>query len=299
MIKHRFLISLKFLRSRSPLLHRNLVKKRSLWLKLLKIKAPYVRLIISSLGNLCMKENQFEEALACYTKAIELSPNYAVYYCNRAAAYSRLNEHHKAIEDCQRALKIDPNYSKAYGRLGIAYSSLGEHAKAAAAYRKRLELDPTNENCQQNLNLTEERLGETRNAPSSGSIGGSGFDFGAVLNNPMMQNIAFQLLRDPHAQNVMADLFSSTFSGAPSSNASANVASPMADAAPSNQNAPNGDHPPASSEQTTSQPNMDQFMRLGQQLAQQLRATNPQLVDQLRQNFQSSFSSPDATDSAP
>ncbi|KAF6779307.1 hypothetical protein AHF37_01074 [Paragonimus kellicotti] len=114
----------------------------------------------------------------------------------------------------------------------------------------------------------------------------------------MMQNIAFQLLRDPHAQNVMADLFSSTFSGTPSSNANANAASPMADAVPFNQNAPNGDRP-ASSEQTTAQPNMDQFMRLGQQLAQQLRATNPQLVDQLRQNFQSSFSSPDSTDSAP
>ena len=37
---------------------------------------------------------------------------------NRAAAYSKLNKHVQAIEDCERALTIDPQYSKAYGRMG-------------------------------------------------------------------------------------------------------------------------------------------------------------------------------------
>lgn len=36
----------------------------------------------------------------------------------RAAAFSKLNKHAEAIEDCNKAIMIDPNYSKAYGRMG-------------------------------------------------------------------------------------------------------------------------------------------------------------------------------------
>lgn len=235
-------------------------------------------------GNLCMKEGQYEEAIACYTKAIELSPHNAVYFCNRAAAHSRLEQQDKAIEDCQSALKIDPKYSKAYGRMGIAYSSLGDYSKAAEAYRKALELDPTNENCQQNLALAEERLRES----GIGSAAGGGLDIGAILNNPMMQNIACQLMRDPNTQNAMADLFRSTFGaasgggggGAVPTTASTNAANSTSDTDTA-QNGPSG-----------GPPNVDQFLRLGQQLAQQLRAANPQLVDQLRQTFQNTSSDP-------
>lgn len=47
-----------------------------------------------------------------------MNPKNAVYYCNRAAAYSRVEKHTDAISDCREAIKLDPNYGKAYGRLG-------------------------------------------------------------------------------------------------------------------------------------------------------------------------------------
>ena len=34
-------------------------------------------------GNELMKEQKFEEAITCYTKAIEIDNRNAVYYCNR------------------------------------------------------------------------------------------------------------------------------------------------------------------------------------------------------------------------
>lgn len=43
---------------------------------------------------------------------------YVLYYCFRAAAYSKLDRHNDAVSDCRRALQMDPNYSKAYGRMG-------------------------------------------------------------------------------------------------------------------------------------------------------------------------------------
>ena len=51
-------------------------------------------------------------------RAIELDGRNAVYYCNRAAAHSKMNQHELAIQDCKKAIMIDDNYSKAYGRMG-------------------------------------------------------------------------------------------------------------------------------------------------------------------------------------
>ena len=51
-------------------------------------------------------------------RAIELDGRNAVYFCNRAAAHSKLNQHQSAIDDCKKAITIDPLYSKAYGRMG-------------------------------------------------------------------------------------------------------------------------------------------------------------------------------------
>jgi small glutamine-rich tetratricopeptide repeat-containing protein alpha len=65
-----------------------------------------------------MQMKKYEEAIQSYTKAIELSPNNPIYYGNRAAAYSHLGQHVKAIEDCKRAIALDPKYAKAYSRLG-------------------------------------------------------------------------------------------------------------------------------------------------------------------------------------
>lgn len=47
-----------------------------------------------------------------------MDPYNQVFYCNRAAAHSKMNNHYAAIEDCQRAIDMDPNYGKAYGRMG-------------------------------------------------------------------------------------------------------------------------------------------------------------------------------------
>ena len=92
-------------------------------------------------GNELMKQEKFTEALDQYKNAIDIDPNNAVYYCNRAAgnkvlyyhiafrfqilkhfynfaAYSKLSDFINSIEDCKNALKIDPSYGKAWGRLG-------------------------------------------------------------------------------------------------------------------------------------------------------------------------------------
>lgn len=79
---------------------------------------------------------------------------------NRAAAYSKLNNHTFALEDCRRAIEIDANYSKAYGRMGLAYASLNDHHRARDCYKKASELDPTNESYKNNLSIAESKVAE-------------------------------------------------------------------------------------------------------------------------------------------
>lgn len=200
-------------------------------------------------GNNLMKAEKFQEALDCYTKAIDLDPNNPVYYCNRAAAHSRLNDHQATIEDCKTALKIEPSYSKAYGRLGLAYSSLNMYHDAKLSYEKALELEPGNQTYINNLELNEEKL---RSNVLNGMPRVEGFDFNALLANPSIMSMASQMLSDPTMQNMMSSLMSGNL----------------------NENTGG----------------MEALLQAGQRLAQHMQNANPDLVEQLRQQMNTSGS---------
>lgn len=72
-------------------------------------------------GNSLMSSKQYDEAIESYTKAIALDPTNAVYYSNRAAAYSSKNDHANAILDAEKAIEVDPGFVRAYHRLGSVY----------------------------------------------------------------------------------------------------------------------------------------------------------------------------------
>lgn len=161
-------------------------------------------------GNALVKAEKLEEAINNYTKAIELDGRNAVYYCNRAAVYSKLGDHQQAIKDCNTALSIDPMYSKAYGRLGLAYSSLDRHKEAKESYQKALVLEPDNESYRNNFQLAEERLNR-QGVGNVGSVGtGNLPDLSAICNNPALMNMVQQMLSGPTMQTLISNLFSRT-----------------------------------------------------------------------------------------
>ncbi|TKS75228.1 Small glutamine-rich tetratricopeptide repeat-containing protein alpha [Collichthys lucidus] len=131
-----------------------------------------------------MKVENFSAAVEFYSKAIAINPQNAVYYCNRAAAYSKLGNYAGAVQDCEQAISIDPNYSKAYGRMGLALASLNKHTEAATYYKKALELDPDNDTYKTNLKIAEEKM-ETL-SPTAGM---GGVDLAGLLSNPGFMNM--------------------------------------------------------------------------------------------------------------
>jgi len=217
-------------------------------------------------GNNLMRTEKFQEALEMYSKAIELDGSNPVFYCNRAAAHSKMNNHHLAIEDCQRAIDMDPSYSKAYGRMGLAHSSLNKHKEAVDNFKKALELEPDNESYKSNLQIAEDKVssGVTPAGPGlpgmfpgmPGMGGPGGMDLGAFLNNPALMNMATTMLSDPNMQQMMGQMMGGMGGGMPGGQPG---------------------EPPAS---------MESLLQAGQQLAQQMQASNPDLVEQLRRQMQ-------------
>jgi len=155
-------------------------------------------------GNQQVSARQYEEAIKSYTASIELNPDSAIYYSNRAAAYSMLGDHQKAVEDSIIATQKDSTYTKAYSRLGLAYFSLGKYKEAIDAYRKAVELDPNNTALKDSLQAAEVKYQETA---ISGSNDAS-FDpsllgnFGQLFNNPQMMNLAQQMMNNPALMNM-------------------------------------------------------------------------------------------------
>lgn len=82
-----------------------------------------------------------DEALADYTKAIELKPS-ATSYSKRGGIYYARSEYDKAIADYDKAIELDPKNSSAYNKRGNAYYGKSDYAGAKANYTRSLDLKP-------------------------------------------------------------------------------------------------------------------------------------------------------------
>ena len=101
-------------------------------------------------GNKCFRKGEYKDAIEYYTQAIQLDPKNAVYYCNRAGAYSGLNEYNKSITDALLAIQLNKNYNKAHGRIGYNQIKLKHYQSALQSFKNALEL--TDENDKSKIN---------------------------------------------------------------------------------------------------------------------------------------------------
>uniref|UniRef100_I3JK34 Small glutamine-rich tetratricopeptide repeat-containing protein alpha n=1 Tax=Oreochromis niloticus TaxID=8128 RepID=I3JK34_ORENI len=209
---------------------------------------------LKSDGNDQMKVENFAAAVEFYSKAIAINPQNAVYYCNRAAAYSKLGNYAGAVQDCERAISIDPNYSKAYGRMGLALASLNKHTEAVSYYKKALELDPDNDTYKTNLKIAEEKMDT-----SSPTAGLGGVDLAGLLSNPGFMNMASSLMNNPQVQQLMSGMMSGAYGGLGGGGAGGEEVQPRL----------LGLH-------------QEPLVPQGQQFAQQMQQQNPELIEQLR-----------------
>eukprot|EP00817_Percolomonadidae_sp_ATCC50343_P001544 CAMPEP_0117420520 /NCGR_PEP_ID=MMETSP0758-20121206/1836_1 /TAXON_ID=63605 /ORGANISM="Percolomonas cosmopolitus, Strain AE-1 (ATCC 50343)" /LENGTH=497 /DNA_ID=CAMNT_0005202175 /DNA_START=842 /DNA_END=2331 /DNA_ORIENTATION=+ len=97
-------------------------------------------------GNKHYKKQEYEEAIKCYTKAIELEPENPVYLSNRAAVYLNQLKFKEAIRDSEAATRLDANFTKGYYRAGQGYIARGMLKEARKAFEKAKTLDANDKN---------------------------------------------------------------------------------------------------------------------------------------------------------
>ncbi|KAJ2498941.1 Small glutamine-rich tetratricopeptide repeat-containing protein 2 [Coemansia sp. RSA 1972] len=166
-------------------------------------------------GNSFVTQKDYKNAIDAYTRAIDLVSDTAVYYGNRAAAYSQHGEHEKAVADAKQALKIDPSYSKGYSRLGLAHFGLGQYKEAADAYTDGLALDPDNKVMLASLESAKSKLAASSvsdraaspaSATAQSSAGsGGGFDLASLMNNPALMNMAQSMMANGGLESLMSN----------------------------------------------------------------------------------------------
>jgi tetratricopeptide (TPR) repeat protein len=110
-------------------------------------------------GNEYYYKREYEKAIECYDKVLEIDPKYAYAWNNKCLALDNLGKHNEAIKCYDKVLEIDPKDAYAWNNKGNALYNLGKHNEAIECYDKVLEIDPKDDKALANRNLALKLLG--------------------------------------------------------------------------------------------------------------------------------------------
>lgn len=117
----------------------------------------------SCLGSL----GRDEEALSCYDAALEHDPLLVLAWKNKGITLSRLRRFKEAMCCFDRALELDPGNASAWLCKGAGLNELGRHEEAIRCCDKAMELDSPDAGIWYTKGLAQEKLGRTQDAVES------------------------------------------------------------------------------------------------------------------------------------
>mmetsp|Transcript_60465 Transcript_60465/g.141611 ORF Transcript_60465/g.141611 Transcript_60465/m.141611 type:complete len:681 (-) Transcript_60465:178-2220(-) len=85
---------------------------------------------------------EYNDAAADFTAALEAEPDNASVLFNRGNAYFQLGEHQEALDDYAEAIRLEPDNPTYLHHKGLAYQGCGEVREAIACYEEALHRDP-------------------------------------------------------------------------------------------------------------------------------------------------------------
>jgi tetratricopeptide (TPR) repeat protein len=93
-------------------------------------------------GAQAIERRAFDHAIQHFSRAIEMCPDFAEPYNQRALA-NYLREHYEAsVGDCEKAVERMPCHFGALAGLGHCYAHLGKPREAIDAYERALAVNP-------------------------------------------------------------------------------------------------------------------------------------------------------------
>lgn len=93
-------------------------------------------------GQAYFKLKQFDKAISDYSDAIRIKSDFAEAYSNRAFTYTRLGQFEKALADCNEAIRIKPDFAEAYKNRANPHNSLQQYEDAINDCNQAIRLKP-------------------------------------------------------------------------------------------------------------------------------------------------------------
>jgi tetratricopeptide (TPR) repeat protein len=116
------------------------------------------------LGNALDSAGRTSEALASYDRALQLRPDHAMAYYNKAELLLKMGQASAALELFDQALHIAPGYFKALRGKGDALVQAGRGDSAIPLYQEALKLQPGDPDAARSLGIALLRAGRTSEA---------------------------------------------------------------------------------------------------------------------------------------
>jgi tetratricopeptide (TPR) repeat protein len=101
-----------------------------------------------------------DSAIADYSAAIKLQPEYIDCYFNRGIAYENKKDYDNAIADYTRVIALAPDYAKAYYGRARVYEDKGDFAQALAGYEEASRLAPNNAAVKKRIAEVKQKMGQ-------------------------------------------------------------------------------------------------------------------------------------------
>ncbi len=105
--------------------------------------------LLMSRADTFVKQSDLDMALQVLNQVVELAPQDAEGWHQRATVHYLQQDDQQALADIRRALVIDPQHYKALDGLGVVLQRLGDRKGALEAYRKALKVNPFLESARQ------------------------------------------------------------------------------------------------------------------------------------------------------
>ncbi len=103
--------------------------------------SPSIDLLMTR-GMAAREAGQYETALQHFTDVVELAPDYAEGWNQRATVYFLMDRYDEAVLDIERTVTLEPRHYGAWSGLGLIFMEIGNEQGALAAYRKALAINP-------------------------------------------------------------------------------------------------------------------------------------------------------------
>ncbi len=91
-------------------------------------------------GYMASMSREWDKAIELYSQSIQMSPDNAEAYLQRAAAFEMVERIDDAIADYEKTLRLKPDYYLAMEYLAKLYEAKGQYGKAVDLYSRALPL---------------------------------------------------------------------------------------------------------------------------------------------------------------